>query len=785
MDDISTLRRIPLTYKMLILAVTVGLLSWGILDYVQSRQLKAIFNAKLTEQLNIRAQEARVRFDNYVEAHHNAVKLSVSQKRFSDYLARNDIRAGTGIKYYRNVPPWLPDPSALRSLVQISYALLMDGEGNVREVYQSLPNPPPPSLLHPDNLLTQLSFNQSLMTNIDGAPFVITAQPVFSRQKKIIAILMMASPLNDDFLIASQGLSNERITVVLVSGGEPVILASNRPDDLPAGTSLGEIRRRYHITGKSFFDTGSSDLLVQFLSLVSNDEYDKISRAILFAGREQRAIAVLILISVFVSIMLWITRRTGRLAQRIADFSEQVLHGKVHSPAHGDELDILEERFHRLTEEVVSSQEIISRDFHFQSIISSILQSSLEPISLDEQMERIIDAILTLPFLSSQSRGCIYLVEDDPELLVMKAQHGLPESMRADCAKVPFGKCLCGLTASAREVIFADSSDSCHEIEHDDLPPHGHYCVPIVSGARAIGAMNVYVEKGHKRSTEEERMLSSVANTLAGIIERHKVEMEKHQLRKQLAESEKFSALGRFTANVAHQIRNPLTIIGGFSRRLDNKLAKETKEKTYTGIVIAEVNRLERILRNILSFSRGTGPLMKECNVHEIIETALKSYEDMCIEQSIVAERSFYDVSPMDGDKEQILEAIENLISNAIDAMPDGGTLTVVRDTEVVRGSRYVSVKIKDTGKGIPEEDLSKIFEPFFTTKLLLKGTGLGLSIAKKIVEDHGGFISVESRIGTGSSFSLYFPHRPKLPVDRPDSISTGCKPTIRSRSVS
>jgi hypothetical protein len=186
---------------MLILTVTVGLISWGILDYFQSRQLKAIFDAQLTEQLNIRAQEARVRFDNYVEAHRAAVKLSVSQKRFSDYLTGRNITAGAKIKYYWDfVPPWLPDPSSMRSLVQISYALLMDGKGNVREVYKSLPEPPPLSLLRPDNLLRQLSFNQSLMTNVDGVPFVITAQPVFSRQKEMIAILMIAVPLMTIFI---------------------------------------------------------------------------------------------------------------------------------------------------------------------------------------------------------------------------------------------------------------------------------------------------------------------------------------------------------------------------------------------------------------------------------------------------------------------------------------------------------------------------------------------------------------------------------------------------------
>lgn len=764
MEDIPVLRRIPLAFKMLILTVMVGLISWGILDYFQSRQLKAIFDAYLTEQLNIQAQEARVRFDNYVEAHHAAVKLSVSQKRFSDYLTGEDIKAGAGIRYYRDfVPPWLPDPSAMRSLVHISYALLMDGEGNVMEVYQGLPEPVPPSLLHPDNLLRQLSFNQSLMTNINGLPFVITAEPVFSRQKEIKAILMIASPLNDDFLISSQGLSNERMTVALVSGGEPTILASNRPDDLPTGTSLGEIKGRYHITGKSFFDTGSSDLLIEFVSLISNDEYDKLSRAILFAGREQRAIAVFILITVFASIMFWITRRIGHLTWHIADFSERVLHGKVKGSAHGDELNILDEQFHRLTEEVLSSQEIIRRDFSFQSTISSILRSSLESVSLDEQMEHIMDAILNLPFLSQQSRGCIYLVEDDTEILVMKAHRGLPESMRAACAKVHFGKCLCGLTATTREIVFADSSDSSHELVHDDLPPHGHYCIPIVSGTSVLGAMNLYVEEGHKRDAEEERLLSSVANTLAGIIDRKRAEKEKEKLQEQLIQAEKLAALGRLTANVAHEIRHPLTSIGGFARRLDKKLLSDIKEKEYVDIIITQVRNLENILRNVLTYSRETHLILEDQDINEIIDESLKMHKDLFAKQSIRIGKSFGDIPKIRVDKLQVKETIDNLISNAIDSMPRGGSLTISTKKENLFERTYAIVKISDTGEGIAEDRLGKIFEPFFTTKVLGQGTGLGLSICKKIMEDHGGFIRFESRVSEGSTVSLYFPYKGEI----------------------
>jgi putative methionine-R-sulfoxide reductase with GAF domain len=454
---------------------------------------------------------------------------------------------------------------------------------------------------------------------------------------------------------------------------------------------------------------------VEFISLISNDEYDKISGSILFAGREQRAIAVFILISVFASIMLWITRRIGHLTWHIADFSERVLHGKVEGSSRGDELNILDEKFHRLTEEVVSSQEIIRRDFHFQSTISSILQSSLEPVSLDEQMERIMEAILSLPFLSPQSRGCIFLVEDDPGILVMKAHRGLPESIRTACAKVHFGKCLCGLTASAHQIVFADSTDSCHEIEHNDFPSHGHYCVPIVSGTRVLGVMNVYVEEGHKRDAEEVRLLSSVANTLAGIIVRIQAEQEKGKLREQLTQAEKLSALGRLTANVAHEIRHPLTSIGGFARRLDKKILSGTKEKEYVDIIINQVGNLENILKNVLTYSRETHLVLEDHDINEIIDESLKRHKDLFGKQSIRIGKSFGDIPKIRVDKLQMKETIDNLISNAIDSMPKGGSLTpplkdaypsrVVR-LSVATANRYVNFTLSLISIKILPEDL-------------------------------------------------------------------------------
>jgi signal transduction histidine kinase len=137
----------------------------------------------------------------------------------------------------------------------------------------------------------------------------------------------------------------------------------------------------------------------------------------------------------------------------------------------------------------------------------------------------------------------------------------------------------------------------------------------------------------------------------------------------------------------------------------------------------------------------------------------VRIYEEICRERAIVIEKSFGETPLVQGERERILEAIENLISNAIDAMPSGGLLTIATRKEVIKGVPYATVTVSDTGEGIKEEHLNKIFEPFFTTRVASKGVGLGLSLTKKFVEDHGGRVDVESKVGIGSTFVLYFPN--------------------------
>lgn len=399
----------------------------------------------------------------------------------------------------------------------------------------------------------------------------------------------------------------------------------------------------------------------------------------------------------------------------------------------------------------------IERNFLVQTAISSVLKISLEPISLEEQMNRVLDLILTIPGFSSQAQGCIYTVENEPEVLVLKASRTTPD-LPPPCERISFGQCLCGTAASTCTLAFTECLDERHEIQRPAEVPHGHYCLPIASAGHTLGLINVFIEDGHEKTLEEERFLAAVADTLAAVMMRHQAEKERNQLKEELAEAEKTAALGRITASVADKIRNPLTAIGGFARRLDKKIPEGSKEKEYSTFILAEVGRLENILRNVLSLSRGPVPRPEKCDLKEIAQEAIGIFEEPCKEHAIAIERSFGNVPTIEGERELLLAAIENLIVNAMDAMPLGGRLTIATGTEVINGVAYATVKVSDTGEGIKEEDVSRIFEPFFTTKVSAKRIGLGLSIAKRVVEDHKGWIQVESTAGTGASFVLYFP---------------------------
>ncbi len=241
-------------------------------------------------------------------------------------------------------------------------------------------------------------------------------------------------------------------------------------------------------------------------------------------------------------------------------------------------------------------------------------------------------------------------------------------------------------------------------------------------------------------------------------------EIKKNQ--RKLVQAEKLAALGRLTADIAHEIRNPLTSLGGFGHRLQKK-AIASKEKEYADIIVSEVDRLEHILRDVLTFSREAQFHFERLPVADVVESSINTFADLCSDNNIKVERIIDTNLSVLIDAEQVRQAVNNLISNAIDAMPEGGDLKVHVVQDEQNSVPYISICVSDTGPGIPDQQLPLIFEPFHTTKEIGHGTGLGLSISRKIIEEHGGFIRAETRKEGGLTVSLHFPYQSEEEMTR------------------
>jgi len=404
------------------------------------------------------------------------------------------------------------------------------------------------------------------------------------------------------------------------------------------------------------------------------------------------------------------------------------------------------------------AEEKLMRDFHIQRVISAVLKISLEPVSLDEHLQRILELILSIPHLALEGKGAIYVVDRDRKTLLLKAMQGFTPSQQPPCRERPIGECICGKAAQYGRLLFADCLDERHEIGYEKLFPHGHYCVPILDGDEAVGLVNVFVREGHRRNEVEEKFLLVIADTLAGIFRHHRIEKEKDRLLEKLANAEKMAALGRLTSNFTHEIRNPLTAIGGLARRLTKKLGRNPEQMNYVERIVTQVARLEALVKNLAAFSRSYSVSVAKHDPREIIASLLAKFSERCRLQSVAVEKSLAEIPLAHMDRELMEMILENLISNALDAMPQGGLLQIATLVQPTAGRNFILISVQDTGIGISEENLPLIFEPLFTTKIDGERPGLGLASSKKIVEAHGGTLTVQSEPGRGTEVTLALP---------------------------
>ncbi|MFI8686938.1 ATP-binding protein [Rossellomorea sp. NPDC077527] len=223
------------------------------------------------------------------------------------------------------------------------------------------------------------------------------------------------------------------------------------------------------------------------------------------------------------------------------------------------------------------------------------------------------------------------------------------------------------------------------------------------------------------------------------------------QIKQALVKIEKMEVLAQLAASISHEVKNPLTVIKGFLRLLQQENLPVGKKEQYLTIASSELNRAEDIINDYLTFARPDPEQVETIFISEQLQKLADMVEPLSNQQSVVVHKDIQD-SGIVGNTRNFQQAFLNIIKNAIEAMPKGGTLTI--HSKVQKGN--VSITISDTGVGMTPMQQARLGEPYFSTKE--KGTGLGLMVSYRIIEAMRGIITVESRIGKGTSFQIVFP---------------------------
>ena len=333
-------------------------------------------------------------------------------------------------------------------------------------------------------------------------------------------------------------------------------------------------------------------------------------------------------------------------------------------------------------------------------------------------------------------------------------------------------------------VTFNRSAGNITGLKGDDIKGKDLRLIPsfdpvlrkIILGAVTSGKENQNVEKKYRNIGGEELtlqintlLLKNVEGSVIGVLTVFNDLTEIKKLEEDIKQAERLAALGSTAASIAHEIRTPLTSLSTFAELLPIKYNDSKFRKKFEATVLPQVDRLANLVNNLLDFARVDKPLFQDSNMNSVVHEAVYLLKEKADECNITISMDLNPHIPkISIDPDQMSQVFLNIIQNAFQAMPEGGTLHIATKYEA-SGSHFqthplkdrkergvVKISFQDSGLGIAEKNMEKLFEPFFSTKS--KGTGLGLAISYRIVRDHGGSIQVNSEIGTGTTFTVCLP---------------------------
>jgi signal transduction histidine kinase len=329
-----------------------------------------------------------------------------------------------------------------------------------------------------------------------------------------------------------------------------------------------------------------------------------------------------------------------------------------------------------------------------------------------------------------------------------------------------------------------DLETEAHIQSEDELGRLGRNFNRMLKTIRETHEQNIQLLRQVSQFNEElTRKIEAATSELAKRNEELKLLNEAlFESQRQLSQSEKLAAVGQVTATMAHQIGTPLNSISGYIQLMRQDGNLQPNDQDRLRIVESQLDRLADSVKNLLSFTRQPKPQLKSLEVNEVLEELTRLSEPWFLARNVKLKTHLSpNLPPISGDPTQLQTLFLNLITNALDAMPKGGALTIgtrqAPPSLSSKAGRWLEISIADTGIGITEESKKRIFDPFFTTKKMGEGTGLGLAICEKIIKEHSGRIELESEVGKGSTFFI------SLPVfERNETDEQSIRPSLGGR---
>ncbi len=390
----------------------------------------------------------------------------------------------------------------------------------------------------------------------------------------------------------------------------------------------------------------------------------------------------------------------------------------------------------------------------FLETLVSVGQSINSSLNLDDVLEGITrEAAVLIP----AQVASLQLLDVTGDWLELRAQHGAGTDYQ-ERPRLSVDDSFLGSVVRRRKPSQVENMQTSPQYQHPEIARReglvSLLSVPLIFNEQCLGTLNVYTDVPHVFSNEEVSTLTALSELSALAIEKARLYERTVDVEEQLRRNEQLSALGLLAAEVAHEIRNPLTVMKMLYHSLDLNFEEDDPRAEDARVLGDKMNHLDAIVERIVNFARNAEPQMAQVNVHELLEDlALLTRHKLQHLHITLARNMAADLPKMRADATQLSQAFLNLILNATEAMPDGGTLTI--STEVNDGKLVVA--FSDTGPGMTEEQRDRAFTGMLSTTKE-KGAGLGLAIVFKVAEAHGGQVEVETREGEGTTITLRLP---------------------------